>query len=74
MIPRYGPFTRLASSAEYASICSVVIAANCATVYSIPDKMNAFPMIGVTSAPTALNDCAKFSRRSDDSAGPRIVT
>ena len=36
--------------------------------------MNAFPMIGVTSAPTALNDCAKFSRRSDDFAGPRIVT
>src|SRR5580693_276717 len=73
-MPRYGPFTRLASSAEYASNWSVVMTASCAAVYSMPDKINALPMIGVTNAPTALNDCAKFSRRSDDAAGPRIVT
>src|ERR1700722_1748380 len=74
VIPRYGPFTRLASSVEYASSCSDVIAASCAAVYSMPDKMNALPMIGVTKAPTALNDCARFKRRSEDSGGPRIVT
>src|SRR5437899_9375548 len=40
----------------------------------MPERMNARPMMGVTTAPTALKDCARFSRRSEDSGGPRMVT
>src|SRR6266581_2958052 len=50
------------------------MAANCAREYSTPDRMNAAPTIGVTTAPTELKDCARFKRRSELSGGPRIVT
>src|SRR5258707_13370967 len=63
-----------ASEVMYACNCCGLIAALCAGVYSIPERMNAAPKVGTRAAPTALNDWAKFSRRSELSAGPRTVT
>src|SRR5712675_1115313 len=58
----------------YACNCCGLMAALCAGVYSIPESMKAAPNVGTSAAPTALKDCAKFSRRSELSAGPSTVT
>src|ERR1700730_1523761 len=47
---------------------------NCVREYSTPDRMKAAPMTGVMTAPTELNDCARFRRRSELSGGPKMVT
>src|SRR5579883_191857 len=38
------------------------------------ERMRAEPKMGVTTAPTALKDWARFRRRSADDGGPRKVT
>src|SRR5579859_74407 len=50
------------------------MAAFCAGVYSMPDRMNAAPSVGTSELPTALKDWAKLMRRSAVSGGPRTVT
>src|SRR6202142_295283 len=70
---RYGPFTVLASELRYASNCAPVIAAICAGANSTPVRINLRPTTEEITAPSALNDCAKFNLRSALAAGPRIV-
>ena len=74
VITRYGPRTMLASKLRYASNCAGLMAETSLWVCSMPERMNAAPRTGVTTAPTALNDWARFNRRSELCAGPRIVT
>src|SRR5215469_14819904 len=50
------------------------MADNCAGEYSMPERMNNAPRNGVTTAPTALNDWARFSLAAELSAGPSTVT
>src|SRR5690348_10585360 len=71
---RYGIFTVSASDAMYACTSCALMAALCAEVCWTPERMNAAPRVGTSAAPTALNDCAKLSRRSELSGGPRTVT
>src|SRR5215470_19120690 len=70
----YGPRTVFVSEAMYARSCSALMAARCVGVYSTPERTNAAPSVGTSAAPTALKDCAKFSRRSELSVGPSTVT
>jgi len=58
---RYGILTVFASA----------VTADCDCVFV---RMNAAPITGVTTAPIALKDCARFKRRSADPAGPSTVT
>ena len=64
----------LTTAVRYAAISVGVMAVNFSREYSRAERINAAPMNGVTTAPTALNDCARFNRRSELSAGPRSVT
>ena len=64
----------LTTAVRYAAICAGVMVANFSREYSRAERMKAEPMNGVTTAPTALNDCARFSRLSQLSAGPKRVT
>jgi len=66
--------TVLTTAVRYTAICAGDMVVNFSREYSRAERIKAEPMNGVTTAPTALNDCARFNRRSELSAGPSSVT